>query len=486
MPRNCFAHLGILATAVVLAQPVSARSLPEGSNVVQLFEWRWDDVEAECSRLADSGIGFVHVSPPTEHAQVPGSPWYDRYQPVSYQIGNRSGDEGSFRRMISTCKERGVGILVDAVINHMAIIPPEGMQRFGNLGTGYWRYSFPGQYAYWDFHRCDRNPPDSHIKNYKDRYEVQHCNLSGLADLATGTDYVRNTLASYLQRLADWGVAGFRIDAAKHMPANDVAEILRRTGRPDLYIFQEVIGSWDEPIKPQEYLSVGDVSEFGFAAVTGWRFRDRNLNGLLEDLAQLGLPSAQAVVFIDNHDTQRGHGAGQSALTYKDGQIYALANAFMLAWPYGRPVLMSSFRFESDQTGPPRSVHGEVSRVPETCGSSNASAWVCEHRWPVIVNMARFRRHAGSDPAQDLHNGEKELAFSRGNRGFFALNLNNHEISRRYKTSLPAGSWCNILASKNSHLPQPCPAANLVTVDASGMATISIPAFSAVAVHTEM
>jgi alpha-amylase len=467
--------------------PVSqAGPLPAGATVVQLFEWRWDDIGAECSRLAASGITFVHVSPPTEHAQVPGSPWYDRYQPASYAFGNRSGDEASFRQMITTCRSHGVGILVDTVINHMAIIPPEGVQRFGTLGTGYWRYSFPGQYAWWDFHRCDRNPPDSHIKNYKDRYEVQHCNLSGLADLATGTDYVRNTLASYLQRLADWGVAGFRVDAAKHIPSEDIAEIIRRTARPGLHIFQEVIGVSDEPVKPEEYLQNGAVSEFGFAAAVGWRFRDRNLAGLMTDLSRLGLPAEDAVVFIDNHDSQRGHGAGQSALTYRNGRIYELANAFMLAWPYGTPILMSSYRFEDDQIGPPRNIRGEVSRVPTDCGDSRISPWVCEHRWPLIANMTRFRRLTGSAPVRALAADDREIAFSRGESAFFAVNLNTHEISRTYPTTLPAGTYCNLLDARDGQSPQPCPDGSLVTVDANGTASVRIDALSALAIHTEL
>ena len=58
--------------------------------------------------------------------------------------------------------------------------------------------------------------------------------------------------------------------------------------------------------------------------------------GKLQYLSTLGsswglMPSADAVVFIDNHDTQRGN----AALTYKAGELYYLATAFMLAWPYG-------------------------------------------------------------------------------------------------------------------------------------------------------
>jgi alpha-amylase len=57
------------------------------------------------------------------------------------------------------------------------------------------------------------------------------------------------------------------------------------------------------------------------------------------------LPPPEAVVFIDNHDKQRGHGGGGTYLTHKNGDLYALANVFMLAFPYGKLELMSSYRF---------------------------------------------------------------------------------------------------------------------------------------------
>lgn len=56
------------------------------------------------------------------------------------------------------------------------------------------------------------------------------------------------------------------------------------------------------------------------------------------------------MVFIDNHDNQRGHGAGGSnVLTYKNGDLYNLANVFMLAWPYGYPKVMSSYAFSDSE-----------------------------------------------------------------------------------------------------------------------------------------
>lgn len=64
------------------------------------------------------------------------------------------------------------------------------------------------------------------------------------------------------------------------------------------------------------------------------------------------MASEDALVFVDNHDNQRGHGAGgDSILTYKSPKLYVMANAFMLAQPYAIPRVMSSFDFEDTSEG---------------------------------------------------------------------------------------------------------------------------------------
>ena len=55
------------------------------------------------------------------------------------------------------------------------------------------------------------------MNNYDDPKNVRDCFLVGLTDLYGKLDYVRDAVASYFNQLIDFGVAGIRIDAAKHM-----------------------------------------------------------------------------------------------------------------------------------------------------------------------------------------------------------------------------------------------------------------------------
>ena len=55
-----------------------------------------------------------------------------------------------------------------------------------------------------------------------------------------------------------------------------------------------------------------------------------------------------AMVFIDNHDNQRGHGGGGNLLTHEDPWNYKIGVSFMLAHDYGFKRVMSSFYFHGD------------------------------------------------------------------------------------------------------------------------------------------
>lgn len=61
------------------------------------------------------------------------------------------------------------------------------------------------------------------------------------------------------------------------------------------------------------------------------------------------MADGNALVFIDNHDNQRGHGAGgASIVTFKDPRLHKMAVAYMLAHPYGVTRVMSSYRWDSE------------------------------------------------------------------------------------------------------------------------------------------
>jgi alpha-amylase len=470
------AVLSALAAVLAgVAPALPATAAPPGARavIVHLFEWKWTDVATECATvLGPKGYGGVQVSPPQEHIVLPSRnyPWWQRYQPISYQLQTRGGSRQQFADMVAACHAAGVRVYADAVINHTAGGWPAGT--VGSAGSSFSHYDYPGTYQVQDFHHCGRNGNDD-IVNYGDAFEVQNCELVDLADLATETDYVRGRLAAYLNDLTSLGVDGFRIDAAKHMPPGDIANIRSRlTGSP--YLYQEVIFGAGEPVQPGQYAGNGDLLEFRYGTTIGSAFKGGQLASLQGLGSQSGWePSSRALVFTDNHDTQRS--GGGSILTYQDGQLYTLANVFQLAWPYGTPVVMSSYGFTDFDAGPPTDGGGSTRTV--SCGNG----WICEHRQRPIANMVGFRNAVGTAPVANWwSNGNNQVAFSRGSAGFVAVNREGGALSRTFSTGLPAGTYCDVVHGDVSGTTCTGPT---VTVNSAGQATLAVAAMDAVAIH---
>lgn len=483
--------IGAVLFGLMVVLALQSSSTPEQATppprtaFVHLFEWTWDDIAQECEFLGAQGYAAVQVSPPNEHAVISemGFPWWQRYQPVSYKLVSRSGDRAQFTRMVDRCKAAGVDIYADAVINHMAAIE----QGVGSAGTRFRRYHYPGLYQYSDFHPC-RTPI-----NYLDHNAVTRCELSGLPDLNTSSAHVQRRLVAYLQDLVSLGVAGFRIDAAKHIHTNDLGEILDRltqTVEPDPYFYQEVIDPGYEAVKKTEYYPHGDVSEFEYGRLVSQAFLGDH-GQTLAQLRTLGeawgfAPSDKAIVFIDNHDKQRGHGGGGNYLTYKDGELYTLANIFMLAFPYGYPQVMSSYRFDHPDQGPPSDSEGRTRSVYQNGQNRCFEEWICEHRRQPIAQMVGFRNYTASrfELTDWWSNDRNQIAFGRGDRGFVVINREAQPLTHTFQTQLPVGVYCNVIQSQLAADGQGCidPGAAVV-VNAQGQFTTTVGRMEAIALH---
>ncbi|NUO58125.1 MAG: ATPase [Hamadaea sp.] len=457
---------GCSAAPLAAVQPTASTAPAAGSAptgvVVHLFEWPWASVATECrDRLGPAGVAAVQISPPQEHVVLAdqGYPWWQDYQPVSYQLGSRRGDRTAFAAMVAACHTAGVKIYADAVVNHMTA----QLYGVGSAGTKFTQTGYPGYDGAADFHHCGKS-----ISDYTNRDEVQNCDLVGLADLATEREPVRQRLAAYLNDLLSLGVDGFRIDAAKHVPAADLAAIYAKLSKTTEgtapVIYQEVLFTVSEPIQAEEYLPYGAVLEPRYGPDLARALRTggslANLEGLGEESGTPLVdykPSASAVVYVDSHDSQRGG----TTLTYSDGALHTLAGQFMLAYPYGTPLVMSSFTFDSYDAGPPSDAKGTT--LPVSCGHG----WECEHR--ALLNLVAFRTAVGDAPVSGWWTTDDQLGFARTGKGYFALNRAAAAVTRTVETGLPAGTYRDRIHG------------TAVTVDATGQATLTIPAQSAVA-----
>ena len=452
------AAASVPAVAATSQPPASVPSDSGGGDVIaNMFQWTWNSVAEECTgSLGPAGYGYVQVSPPQENIQ--GTEWWTSYQPVSYQIESKLGTRAEFAAMVETCRTAGVGVVADAVINHMT--GANNGSGTGVAGSSFGIDDFPGLYGADDFNDCRED-----ISDYGDRDEVQNCRLVSLQDLRTGSDGVRSTIAGYLNDLISLGVSGFRIDAAKHIPAEDLEAIKSKLSDPDAFWVHEVIGAAGEPIQPSEYLGSGDSHEFDYARDLKSRFDGQisQLNGIAEGK----LDSDRAGVFVDNHDTERN---GET-MNYKFGAKYLLANAFMLSWPYGSPSVYSGYTFDDKDAGAPGATG---TSVPDA--SCDSAEWTCTHRATEVTGMVGFHNEvAGTEVTDWWDDGDNHIAYGRGESGYVTINNSDAAVTRTYETSLPAGTYCDVVASSTCE--------ETYTVDSDGTFTATVPAYGALALH---
>jgi len=256
-----------------------------------------------------------------------------------------------------------------------------------------------------------------------------------------------------------------------------------------VFIYSEVI-DLDPPTWSEPYYPFGVVTEFQFSRGVGDVFLQPPLSRLLGEGSIWEtipfLPSSEALVFVDNHDNQRGHGAAGSIVTHTDGALYDLATAFMLAYPYGVTRVMSSYAFVTDRDGPPVApgtediapVHG-----PDgvDCGQGR---WVCEHRRARIAPMVRFRTvTAGTPVTNGWTDGANRIAFGRGDRGFIVLNRDEEgPLMETLQTGMAPGRYCDIL---DGTLVDGACTGSTVIVAPDGTAKVGVAPMRAVAIHAE-
>jgi alpha-amylase len=486
-PVRPFLAAAILAgLALGLMAPVHAAALNPADTSMQMFRWRWNDIARECTNwLGPQGYGAVQVSPP--HASRSLGTWYDVYQPVNYtKLNSLMGTEAEFQQMIATCHAAKVRVYADVVVNQMA--EGSGTATDGskwNAGT----MTYPN-FSAADYHAtCQIGAADYSSTN---RTNVTTCRLNNMPDLNTGATYVQGQIRTYLNKLVAMGVDGVRLDAAKHMSAGDIAAFLNgatrttTSGEP-LWFTQEILV--DGGVRLADYYANGTINEFHYVYAMKEMFRGVDGKGISQLQEFMGnptawggswgfIPSDKATVFINNWDSERGDGSPSSLVASNftgvtndtDGtKRYNLANMLMLAWPYGSAQLHSGFRFTAHTQGPP-----SASPFDANGNAQINKDWDFIHRWPEISNMVAFRSTTSGQGIGNYVAGTKnQLAFSRGSKGFIALNNDTATWTKTFATGLEAGTYCNVAHGVLNAAKTGC-TGDAVVVPANGTVTLTL------------
>ena len=100
--------------------------------------------------------------------------------------------------------------------------------------------------------------------------------------------------------------------------------------------------------------------------------------------------------------------------------------------------------------------------------------------------MVKFRNVAGFEQVRNWwDNGNNQIAFSRGNRAFIAINNDDYAMDVNLQTGLSGGSYCDIISG--SKVNNQC-TGKTINVNADGTTKIYIKYFDedpVVAIHAE-
>jgi alpha-amylase len=285
---------------------------------------------------------------------------------------------------------------------------------------------------------------------------------------------------------------------------SSIVSLVREAVEPESapYLFLEVIDHGGEAVSATDYLEIGtasateiDITEFKYTGV-GHKFLNTDGQNVAElsDLLSGGwglLATDRAVVFTNNHDTQRA-----DSISYQDAAHYELATIFMLAMPYGYPKLMSSYAFvqptdhalgpPSDTAGNTTSVYAPGSDSPQCAQSPEVAVvgdWVCEHRVHSATSMVAFRKVTHGAPLSNVWtNGGNQIAFGRTAKGYVAINREATALDQTLQSDLPPGTYCDVISGALEGAA--CTGASVVVAE-NGMLPVALAANQALALHVE-
>ncbi|CAH0383199.1 unnamed protein product [Bemisia tabaci] len=441
--------------------------------IVQLFQWPFDDIRRECANvLGPQKFGGVLTAPITENAVrkvvVNGRtmrPWWEVYQVVSWDINSRHGTEQQFKQMVEECNKNNVRVYVDAVFNHGVGNVDGGDGEVLGVGGTYANAhtrKYPGLgYTAENFHK-------SCPMDWDDRTAVRICELAGLQDVNQTQPYVQDKIVAFLNKLIDYGVGGFRIDATKHMWPEDLRKIYNRLKDISFDNGKNFIRPpWmlenfdDDGDYQEDYKDVGSEYDFSFMKLLTPAIKSGsvNMSTIYNYVKSPTYLSKTKQDFGTNHDLQRWHWAKGFAESPAHTGIQQVINAFLLTFSREVPNIFSGYSFASTELdGGPPSDESDNIISPENC----SHGWLCEHRHKPLQWLVKYFSNLVQDaPVEswwtNWPNGTpQQAAFTRGRDGFAVFNADTKAISHTFKVSLPPGVYCDLATGYYCHHHQMC------------------------------
>ncbi|MDD4737119.1 MAG: alpha-amylase family glycosyl hydrolase [Kiritimatiellae bacterium] len=250
---------------------------------------------------------------------------YHMYHPTDFwRCDPTAGTFQELKDLIDDCHSRGIYVILDVVVNHMADL---GGLPNGDDDKWYWSGG-NDSYTWWDSNRRHRGAFDRldwfHHNGTINNWDASPENLlgqfKGTDDLATDRADVQAELdRAFKNLISATDCDGFRVDAIKHVEynwckkwADDMRKHAASLGKSDFLLFGELfsydngaLASWCN----DEGYSFNSALFFPMANTIKSVFKDSGGTGQLTDqrdnISMYGEGANRLVAFIDNHDVNR-------------------------------------------------------------------------------------------------------------------------------------------------------------------------------------
>lgn len=213
-------------------------------RIIHCFMWKHQDIIKNIKEIKDQGFTSILISSVQRiKCDFDESPWFFTYQPLSLsQVGNRFGSEEDLINLCQEAHKLGLEILVDVVSVNMANEGGEDLEHMLHHNAD----KLLKEHKEWFREPC-------RVQNWNDRYEITHRTI-GMPSLDFYNEEVQQYVLSYLNRLIDLGVGGFRMDSMKSIPTvQEGCDFLHKLkdlqDNRNVFIMGEVIFSPSEVIE---------------------------------------------------------------------------------------------------------------------------------------------------------------------------------------------------------------------------------------------
>ena len=315
----------------------------EGGNMLQCMCWSYNTIRANLDDIKAAGYTAVQTSciqPPKDYNvydSTKGNVWWHFYQPVDFCVAdgnNWLGTKAELKALCDAAHEKGICIIADVVVNHMANPGSHGSY---NGRSGEINESLLKDESCW--HNTGTALTGS------DRYDMVMHDNSNLPDLNTANSKVQNMVKDMLIEAIDCGVDGFRFDAAQNIetprdndayksmfwantmdPAKSYAASLGKT----LFSYGEVYyDAWGGDNVLDDYIwYIGHVTEpnIGMEALGGVEGQDASRVAAVN--YKNNRSASSNVLWVESHDSYysgTGYGGTQTSSVSNDSVVRAWA-----------------------------------------------------------------------------------------------------------------------------------------------------------------